>query len=1587
MKLKKILKSLTKIALILLFLIVFLLTSLYFGLRSPKIQTWIAKITTKQLSKQLGLPVDLGRLEIDFFNTVNIENIYIEDLNADTLAFIEGVHAKLSYFSLLQKTINLDRVEVSNFYLNIERPHNDSLFNIDAIQLPQASSKLLKEKTSDPWEISMDNVLLKDIWINYLDYYAGNTLVAQVDETLVSFNYMKFGDMNFELERMDVNCPSVHYRKLPPNPNFVKIEQPMLLSLPFNLNSNTLNLNHGQFTMDMDGDSSLISNRIDSKHLALSEINLHTNSLLITGDSLYTNIHGLSFDEKSGFSLSNLQQKLIINNEALEFRDLKLNTDNSQLESDVVFRYAGFDGFKNFTEDVRFDIQMAPSLIHSTDLAYFVDPTLYKFNYPINIQGNIYGKISSFNSKNLKIRSGKYSLFEGSFSMNGLPDIKQTFISGKVDRLITDYSDVLGLYPGIPLPKNIDKLGRLFFKGKFDGFINDFVTQGYLKSELGSINTDLNFKLDNKQNASYSGTFDLQQFSLGKYFGIEEALGEISLKGSGKGKGLKLKTLDIEVSAVVEQIDIKGYSYENVLVDGRVKDNFFNGKMSINDENIALNFNGQIDATQEIPVFKFDAEVDRVDLKALNLWKEQLIVSAKINSDFSASSINDVIGYVNINDLLVSGDKKNYDIGYVNATSRQLSNGEKQFSILSQDIDASVQGEFEFGEIPNTFRSVLIPNFEGSVGEQLIKFELDIKDNPDLLSLFVPDLKILRPSRIDGNINSDTKSMLAVVNLPVVQYKDFSALDVNSTIYVDDGAFDVISSIPSFYMKDSLFIKDFSVLVNGPRDELSLKLFADGAQNSSLELFANLITKDEGVTLEFDPSNIYLNDQFWMIDKDNEILIGDCISSKNLKLYNGMSELLVDLEIGAKEKKADIFLSNIFIEDFTQFLALKDIDLNGIANGRVSVDLSDDSPGFYGDLMVENIEVNDYQIGNLNASAILDLPNKKVKLNGNLYGEDNEVDINGTYSFAKEITKNDFDLNFDIKNFAIYSIEDFIPLYIDNTQGTVSGSLSLVGPRNKPDLLGYLDINDVTTTVTFLKTSYNVKNQRVLFDKKGINLGDKLKITDMEGNIAYGKGRVYHTNLKDFGLDIDVVSDKVMGLNTTLEDNQDFYGTAYLKGSAAFKGRTNDVTISIKGESEGKSDISIPLTESGNASTYEFYTFVEKKKEETEFLINRDDELKVKGVTVNLDLDMDNDCKVKIILDQTTGDVLEVKGEGNVKINVPKEGDVMFYGSYVISDGEYLFTLQNIINKRFRIEPNSNINFQGRIEDTQVDVDAVYNLRAAPKDLIEDFLVITTNDQLKGEALNRVPVKLLLSLTGILYNPDIAFDIAIEQLNPTLRNYVDRKIFTLKQYENEMNRQVFGLLVLNQFLPPLSSIDQVTNGGFNINASDAANTVSEFVSNQLTRYFNDWISYLSDDVSLNFNYRNYEQDLTNLTSIEDLSLRRELQLALTTRFLNDRVTVNVGGNVDFGANQLGVDNSSTTYFGGNASIEYALTENRRFRIKAFTNTDYDYFNQANTTRAGVGLSFKREFDNVKDLKIKKEEFKLKEAKSDSTESK
>lgn len=1584
-KQKTFFKRLTKI---ILFLFIFLgigFIALYFALKSPKVQTYIAQKITDNLSENIGLPIHVGAIDVSFFNELSIQDFSVLDNENDTIAYVQDLNARFDYFSLFQKKVSLNKLVINEVYVNITRAYEDSLFKLDYATLNNQATNDNTTKTSSkkPWQFSISEAQINSLKVNYLDYYGGTIVKNELSQLELVFSYFNLGDANIELNHLYANQPTTIIEKQAANPAFEKVKKDSIhFYIPFYIESDSLAINDGQFKLINHLTQNTSKAKFQANDLDWQKIQLDVSDFILNYDSIYASIDNINAIEKSGLTIKHLKNQASFTNEGINIENLYLTTNYSEVASDIALSYENLSSFQRFSNDIRMDIQLNHAEIHPNDLKLFTNSPQQAFAYPVYLNGHIYGSVSNVKGKNLSVRTIGKSIFEGNVSLNGLPEIDQTFISGSVDRLQTSYADIKRFKPSLKLPPNFEKLGNLFFTGRFDGFVKDFVMYGSLSTSLGSAETDLNFKIDDQQNASYSGSFALNNFDIGNYFGLENQLGKISLQGKGEGKGVKLNTLDISIDATVDSFMVNNYLYKNIIVNGRVKDNFFKGDLAIEDDNIHIDFNGEVDATQEIPHFAFSAEVKEIDLKALNLWNKDWLLSGQIESNFSASTINNVNGEIEFENVQVKTPNQTYDVGNIALVGQPLSGGQRRIILNSKDIVANIEGKFQFEHLIEASKSVLFPNYETEAPQQIVRYDLQINNDPELLNLLLPDLKVLKPSTLNGNLNSGTKQLLAIANIPILQYQNFSILDISSSVFIEEGNFDVIQSVPEVYLKDSLFIKDFSFLANGTKDDLAIKLFADGAQSSSIELLANLSEYNNGVKLVFEPSNIFINNQFWLIDEDNEVVLGKRISSKNLKLYNGISELIVDVEIAKSEQKTDVFLSNIFIEDFTKFLEAKDINLKGIANGKVSINNVDNESSFYGDLMIENIQVNNYNIGNLNSSATLDLPNKRVQINGNLYGDDNEVDINGTYSFAKESTNKDIDLNFDIKNFAIYTIEDFIAEYIDNTKGTVSGQLSVKGPKAKPELIGYVDVTDVTTTVTYLQTTYNIENERVNFEKGAINLGSHLKVTDMEGNVAYGKGRILHNNLKDITLDIEVESDKIMGLNTTYSDNQDFYGTAYLNGKAFFKGLTTDVAISIVGESEGDTEIAIPLMESGQVNQNEFYSFVVKeKKEEKPFLIESEEKFKVNGLTVNLDLDIDNDCKVKIILDQTTGDVLEVKGEGNININVPKEGDVMFYGNYVISNGDYLFTLQSVINKKFKIEPNSFINFQGRIEDTQVNVDAIYNLRAAPENLISDFLE-NVEEQVQSEARNRVPVKLLLNLQNSLYNPDITFDIEIDQLTPVIRNYVDRKMFTLKQYENEMNRQVFGLLVLNQFLPPLSNLDQVT-GGFNFSANDAANTMSEFLSNQLTRYFNDWLSYLSDDVSLNFNYRNYEQDGT--TSIEDINLRRELQLALTTRFLNDRVIINLGGNVDFGTNQLGTDNTNTTYFGGNASIEYALTQNRRFRIKAFTTTDYDYFIQNNVTRAGVGLSFKREFDKLKDLKILKSEFKIKTTPVDTIE--
>ena len=63
------------------------------------------------------------------------------------------------------------------------------------------------------------------------------------------------------------------------------------------------------------------------------------------------------------------------------------------------------------------------------------------------------------------------------------------------------------------------------------------------------------------------------------------------------------------------------------------------------------------------------------------------------------------------------------------------------------------------------------------------------------------------------------------------------------------------------------------------------------------------------------------------------------------------------------------------------------------------------------------------------------------------------------------------------------------------------------------------------------------------------------------------------------------------------------------------------------------------------------------------------------------------------------------------------------YGDYTITEGSFLFSLQNIINKKFIIENGSTIQWTGAPMDAMLNIDAIYKLKASLQPLLQEMCI------------------------------------------------------------------------------------------------------------------------------------------------------------------------------------------------------------------------------------------------------------------------
>ncbi|MBP1651943.1 MAG: hypothetical protein H6Q26_2100, partial [Bacteroidetes bacterium] len=140
------------------------------------------------------------------------------------------------------------------------------------------------------------------------------------------------------------------------------------------------------------------------------------------------------------------------------------------------------------------------------------------------------------------------------------------------------------------------------------------------------------------------------------------------------------------------------------------------------------------------------------------------------------------------------------------------------------------------------------------------------------------------------------------------------------------------------------------------------------------------------------------------------------------------------------------------------------------------------------------------------------------------------------------------------------------------------------------------------------------------------------------------------------------------------------------------------------------------------------------------------------------------------------------------------------------------------------------------------------------------------------------------------------------------------------------------------------------------------NSVGQALSAQAQAILNNITGALlkNSGIGVNVNYRAY-----NIGNVDNTAMdRNQVSAGITSTLYNNRVRLYVGGDYDWGK---AATSANTNRLAGDFRAEYLLTPEGRFRINAFSKSDYDVYNLVNRTKAGLGLSYVREYNKFTEL--------------------
>ena len=1438
----------------------------------PAVQSWTADVLSKSLSDYLETKVIIKDVSPGLFNRVIIDNIKIYDRNDSLMLNASRIAAKISLLPLLDKKVQIDNAQIIGADIKLYKANAEAPLNCQFL-IDKFSKKDKDKKNKANIQIG--------------------TLLAR--RSSVRFNVWD------------------------------KPETPQ---------------------------------QFNPHHLSVKDIDVNAKLQIHLPDTLGIDLKRLSFIEESGLAMNQLSFLLEANSKQAKLSDFILQTDNSALKIDQLcanYPYIPLEGdIKQWLKETNINGEVEAKVIPS-DFKCFTNK-LQNFNDPIHIEGkcitqgdNILLPAFTLSDTRQNIQLEANAKVQD-FTSN--PSVNVNSLQLKTSKNIQQFFTKNIRGEETELSPYLSNIGNTLTEGDVSYQNNTIDANLTTTTQLGALT--LQGKLIDKD--KILAKISSSKLNLGQLLstGKPNELGNVAFSAEANGRlhGQDNKP-EISFESLINHLVFRNHEYKGIVINGATKGNTYNANLDIADLNGSLQLKTFADLQQNRKSIQCSGTLSNLSPYQLNLTKSQegISYSANLNVDMDFVDLEDLTGNICITDATIFSEQNGPTvIDSIQISSRCNEEDQQIISISSPFIIANAIGRFKWKDLAPAFLNIthqalpsIFPEPQHKVSsENDITFAIAAKDTTLLSSMTGKEIKIPETAVIQGEMNNTTQRIILNANIPQLNY-------ANNDLRHTELHLESYKNIIQTSLKTERIMKGRAteLILNSyaNQDKLITRLDWDNHKSPSMNGSINLIgyfhrdlSGHQAIEGVINKSNIIINDTTWTLLPAHVNFHDNVIDVENIKLECENRHIAVSGRI-SKESTDTLTadLNQIDLAYIFDMVNFHSVDFDGKATGLVYATSVLKKPVIDGYMHIYDFLLNGAPMGDCDAYCNWGSKGKTITIDAHMrdLATKHQTSVSGTVTPGKE-EGSGLDLYIRADHTNIAFLDKWTKGIFSNLQGSVSGWTRLHGPFKIFAMEGDLMLNEASMHVLSLGVDYHAAGDSVIMRPGNIWLKD-ITIHDSYSNNADAEhtaildGHLLYDRFTNMRYEFSATANNILGYDSRDFGDANFYGTVFADGQLKLTGQPGILNVDVNVTPREKTTLVYKVASPETLTDAAFITYVSHKDSTSTLQPEAIQAEKPKtDIHINFDLDINPKATLKLIMDQRTGDHINIAGNGHILANFYNKGKFQMYGTYRVDNGIYKMSMQDVIRKDFTFQRDGSIIFGGNPMQASLNLKAKYTV---PNVSLDDLSAT-------GLGLANTRVDCIMNIGGIAGAPEVTFDFDLPNANEDEKKMVRSMVNT----EEERNMQIIYLLGIGRFYSYGAQYQQNSGG-------QSSMAINSFLSSTLSSQFNQILSNAVGSNNWTFG--------TNLRTGETGWDQLDVEGMLSGKMLNNRLLIN--GNFGYRESYY-----STNNFIGDFDIQYILTRNGDFSLKAYNQTNDRYFVQSSLTTQGLGIQFKRDFNNWKE---------------------